>query len=110
MTPNHKLEYNHDSGIISMMETSCQAEIAWKDTKIPLNRPSMTDILDILSKRYDVDFVVRDTAVSNMTFSGGMITMDRLEQGLTACSISSSIKWRYLHSDNINQKQQIELY
>lgn len=110
MTPNHKLEYNHDSGIISMMETSCQAEIAWKDNKILLNRTSMTDILDILSKRYDVDFVVRDTSISNMTFSGGMITMNRLEQLLTSFSISSSIKWRYLHSDNINQKQQIELY
>ena len=110
MTPNHKLEFNHASGIISMMETSCQAETAWKDNKILLDRTSMADILEILSKRYDVDFVVRDTTVSNMTFSGGIITMNRLEHLLESLSISSSIKWRYLPSENINQKQKIELY
>ena len=110
MTPNHKLELNHESGIISMMETSCQAETAWKDNKLLLDRTSMTDILEILSKRYDVDFVVRDTTVSNMTFSGGIITMNRLEHLLESLSISSSIKWRYLPSESINQKQKIELY
>jgi ferric-dicitrate binding protein FerR (iron transport regulator) len=110
MTPNHKLEFNHNSGIISMMETSCKAETAWKDNEILLERTSMVDILEILSKRYDVDFVVKDTSITNMTFSGGIITMNRLEQLLESLSISSSIKWRYLPFDNTNQKQKIELY
>lgn len=110
MTPAHRLELNHDSGIVSMMETSCAAETAWKDGKILLDKTSMDDILEILSKRYDVDFVVRDSLIRKMTFSGGIITMNRLEHLLESFSISSSIHWRYLPSKDINKKQMIELY
>ena len=110
ITPAHKLELNHDSGIVSMMETTCDAEVAWKDGKILLDKTSMDDILEILSKRYDVDFVVRDTIIRKMTFSGGFITMNRLEHLLESFSISSSIHWRYISSEDINGKQKIELY
>lgn len=110
MTPSHRLELNHSSGIVSVMETSCAAETAWKDGKILLDRTSMDDILEILSKRYDVDFVVRDSLIRNMTFSGGIITMNRLEHLLESFSISSSIHWRYMPSTDINKKQKIELY
>lgn len=110
MAPSQRLEINHDSGLVSMMETSCEAETAWKDGKILLDRTSMNDILKILSKRYDVDFVVRDSLIRKMTFSGGVITMNRLEHLLESFSISSSIHWRYLSSEDINERQKIELY
>ena len=110
MAPSQRLEINHDSGLVSMMETSCEAETAWKDGKILLDRTSMNDILKILSKRYDVDFVVRDSLIRKMTFSGGVITMNRLEHLLESFSISSSIHWRYLSSEDINKRQKIELY
>lgn len=110
MTPNHRLEYNHGNGIISMKETSCKAETAWKDNKILLEKTPMTEILEILSKRYDVDFVVKDASIRNMTFSGGTITMTRLEYLLESLSISSSIKWRHLPSDDAGSRPKIELY
>ena len=105
IAPLQRLEYNPATGLLSFQQTGCESETAWKDGKMLLDRTSMGEILKILSKRYDLD-----KGVENLTFSGGYVTMNRLEQLLDSFSISSSMHWRYVPSVDIRQKQKIEIY
>lgn len=111
LEPDQRLTYNPWDGDIEVMDTDCVSETAWKDGKIMLDKTSMKEILSILSKRYDVDFVVRDKEIENYTFSGGLISMNRLEQLLDSFCITSNFKWRYLPSSyDLHEKQRIEIY
>ena len=110
LKPQHKLEYNATTGLLSLQESSCEAETAWKEGKLLLDRTPLSEILHILSKRYDVDFLVSNHSLLELSFSGGYITMNRLEQLLNTFSISSSMNWRVLPATEPNQKQVIEIY
>lgn len=70
----------------------------------------MEDILHILEKRYNVEFVVSNNRVKENSFTGTFSTQ-RLERILEFFKISSRINWRYVDSENISdQKQKIEIY
>lgn len=111
LEPDQRLTYNPWDGDVEVEDTDCVSETAWKDGKIMLDKTPMKQILQCLSKRYDVEFVVRDKEIEGYTFSGGLISMNRLEQLLDSFSISSNFKWRYLPSSyDLHEKQRIEIY
>ena len=110
LKPYHKLVYTPESGETKMFATSCESEIAWKDGKIVFKNTSMEDILHMLGKRYNVDFVVKSNRIKEYSFTGTFSTQ-RLERILEYFKISSKINWRYLDSDEISdKKQRIEIY
>ena len=110
LKPYHKLVYTPESGETKMFATSCESEIAWKDGKIVFKNTSMEDILHMLGKRYNVDFVVKSNRIKEYSFTGTFSTQ-RLERILEYFKISSQINWRYLDSDEISdKKQRIEIY
>ena len=80
------------------------------DGKIIFKNTSMEDILHMLGKRYNVDFVVKSNRIKEYSFTGTFSTQ-RLERILEYFKISSKINWRYLDSDEISdKKQRIEIY
>ena len=110
LSPNHKLIYDPLSGNIEMYATSCESETAWKDGKMVFNNTPMKDILRTLSKRYNVEFVVKNRNLEGYAFTG-TFTTQRLEHIMEIFKISSRINWRYLDSDEItDKKQKIEIY
>lgn len=110
LTPNHKLVYKPTSGEAKMYATSCESEIAWKDGMVVFNNTSMEDVLHMLSKRYNVEFIVNNSHIKEYSFTGTFSTQ-RLERIMEYFRISSQIKWRYLDSDDISdKKQKIEIY
>ena len=110
LTPHHKLVYQPTSGNTQLYATSCESETAWKDGKIIFYNTPMEDILHILEKRYNVEFMVSNSRVKENSFTGTFSTQ-RLERILEFFKISSRINWRYVDSENISdQKQKIEIY
>jgi len=110
LTPRHKLVYRPASGNTRIYATSGEAETAWKDGKIIFHNTPMEDILRILGKRYNVEFVVNNSQVKENSFTGTFSTQ-RLERILEFFKISSRINWRYVDSENISDpKQKIEIY
>ncbi len=110
LSPNHKLVYTPTTGEANVYETSCESEIAWKEGKIVFNNTSMKDILHMLGKRYNVEFVVKNKNLKEYAFTGSFTTQ-RLERILEFFKISSKINWRYLDSKEItDEKQRIEIY
>lgn len=110
LQPNRKLVYRPTTGEVKVYKTSCESETAWKEGKIVFNNTSMEDILHTLSKRYNVEFVIKNKNLKEYAFTGSFTTQ-RLERIMEFFKISSKIHWRYLDSDEItDEKQRIEIY
>lgn len=110
LQPNQKLIYQPAAGEAKVYQTSCESETAWKEGKIIFNNTSMEDILRTLSKRYNVEFVVKNKSLKEYAFTGSF-TSQRLERIMEFFKVSSKINWRYLDSDEItDEKQRIEIY
>lgn len=110
LNPMHKLVYEPASGNTQMYKTSCESEIAWKEGTIIFNNTPMKEVLAMLSKRFNVEFVVRNKHLKEYSFTSTFDTQ-RLDRILEFFKRSSQIHWRYLDSDNAaDKKQRIEIY
>lgn len=110
LSPKHKLVYKPESGETQIHETSCNSEIAWKENEIIFNDTPMNEILAMLSKRFNVDFIIKNKHLKEYSFTG-TFTTQRLDRILEFFKLSSQIHWRYLDSDEVtDKKQKIEIY
>ena len=110
LSPKHKLVYKPESGETQIYETSCKSEIAWKEGEIIFNNTPMNEILAMLSKRFNVEFVIKNKHLEEYSFTS-TFTTQRLDRILEFFKLSSKIHWRYLDSDKADDKRQkIEIY
>lgn len=110
LSPHQKLVYEPSLDKTQVYTTSGETETAWKDGKIIFNNTSMDEVLRMLSKRFNVEFVLSNKNLKDYAFTG-TFTEQRLDRIMEYFEISSQIKWRYLKSDQINEKKQmIEIY
>lgn len=110
LKPHQKLVYELSSFRTQFYSTSGETETSWKDGKIIFNNTSMDEVLRMLSKRFNVEFVISNKNLKDYAFTG-TFTQQRLERILEYFEISSQIKWRHLGSDKIDEKRQkIEIY
>ena len=110
MNPGEKLVYNNKTSKAKLTKTNGEAETAWKYGKIIFDNTPFNEVLRMLSKRFNVDFVVKNEKYIKDSFTGTFSTQ-RLEQVLDVFSISSKIKWRYIPTDKTEEKRsKIEVY
>lgn len=110
MKPGQKLMYNTYLSQVELIETSGEAETAWKDGKIVFQATSLPVALRMLEKRFNVAFVLSNDRLCKEAFNG-TFTNQRLERILEIFKISSNIKWRYLDTHNTtNERTRIEIY
>ena len=110
MNPGEKLVYNKKTSKAKLTKTNGEAETAWKYGKIIFDNTPFNEVLRMLSKRFNVDFVVKNEKYRKDSFTGTFSTQ-RLEQVLDVFSISSKIKWRYVPTDKTEEKRsKIEVY
>ena len=95
LSPGERLIYERNGDFIQVKEVPVKSDIAWKDGKIILEGTPLSDILDILSKRYAVRFDVKDPAYLDYRYSGGTFTIFSLEKVLETLQYSSSFEWKY---------------
>lgn len=110
MKPGEKLVYNIQADRASIYQTNGEAEISWKNGMIIFRKTPFEEALRLLTKRFNVDFVVsNDKYVKD--FYTGSFTNHRLEQILDIFNASSGIKWRYIPSENqLDRKSKVEIY
>lgn len=110
MKPGQKLMYNTISSQVKLIETTGEAEVAWKDGKIVFLATPLPEALRMLEKRFNVSFVLSNEHLRKEAFNG-TFTNQRLERILEIFKISSNIKWRYMDTQNTtNEKTRIEIY
>lgn len=112
MTPNQKTIINTSNRTAITTSVNVEPYIAWKDGKIIFNDTSLEDALRILSKRFNVQFIIKDPKLKEYSFSGTFV-YQRLDRILEHFKISSNIKSRYITTDdnsNKIEKSVIEIY
>lgn len=107
MLPGQKVVYHRACGSIEIHKTDGVSEIAWKDGEIIFNNTSLKEALHLLEKHYNVEFIVKNPAFYQYSFTGTFANQ-RLEQIMKYFRISSGIRWNYI--DTYGTKNQIELY
>lgn len=110
MKPGEKVVYKTADEQVSRYRTDGKSELSWRERKIILSNTSFNETLHMLEKRYNVDFIVKDSRFDRYSFTG-TFTNQHLDRILEYFKISSHIRWRYLDDPNIDQEKiRIELY
>lgn len=108
LTPGQRLVYNSLNGKTELYATSGERELSWKDGKIIFRQTSLREVLEVLSDRYNAEFVIRDNVPHDDSFTG-TFTNRNLEQILNFISVSSKVRWRYLNNNGNAGKEKIKI-
>lgn len=111
LLPGEKITYNSISGEVFVSRAAVLSDISWKEGKIILYKTPIEKALRImLSKRFNVDFVITDPALKENSFTGTFIHQ-RLDRILEHFRISSGLRFRYIETtDSTQEKSKIEIY
>ena len=110
LLPGEKITYNSISGEVFVSRAAVLSDISWKEGKIILYKTPIEKALRMLSKRFNVDFVITDPALKENSFTGTFIHQ-RLDRILEHFRISSGLRFRYIETtDSTQEKSKIEIY
>ena len=109
--PKQKLVLNTEKAEPTLYSTNCITETAWKDGMLIFHNTPILEAFDLISKRFNVEFIFKDEKhFQNYSFTGSF-TNQRFERIMEYFKISSGIKWKYIESPDIKEeKQKIEVY
>ncbi|MCC8153338.1 MAG: DUF4974 domain-containing protein [Tannerellaceae bacterium] len=93
MQPNQQVIYEKEAGNARHTTTYVPKDIAWKNGQIILKETPLTEVLWILSKRFNVEFAVKNPAFYNYSFTG-IFTNQQIERVLEHFKRSSYIKYK----------------
>lgn len=110
LSPGEKISYNSVLGKASVSQAAVLSDISWKEGKIILYKTPLEKALHMLSKRFNVDFVITNPALKENSFTGTFVHQ-RLDRILEHFRLSSGIKFRYIETtDSTQEKSKIEIY
>lgn len=104
--------YDKKNNKSEVREAYVPKDIAWKNGQVVLKETPLSDILWILSKRFNVDFVVRNPAFYKYSFTG-IFTNQQIERVLEHFKRSSGIHYKINYHSGPNgeiARTRIELY
>ncbi len=110
--PDKQVYYDKKNNKSEVREAYVPKDIAWKNGQVVLKETPLSDILWILSKRFNVDFVVRNPAFYKYSFTG-IFTNQQIERVLEHFKRSSGIHYKINYHSGPNgeiARTRIELY
>lgn len=108
--PGQEIVYTPAQQQIKVDQADVEVVTSWKDGKLIFRDTPFKEVLKMLSKRFNVDFIVKNPKCFEASFTR-VLDKQRLERILEYISVSSSIKFEYAESGDIHQeKQKIEVY
>lgn len=95
------------------VSTPLSVETAWKDMKVILKNTSLEDMLKILGKRFDVEFIILNDKLKENSFTG-TFENQQLSRILEHLRIASGINYTIIDAQpgeiGIKEKTKVELY
>lgn len=111
--PGQKISYNLQSKEIKQEKADIDAEIEWKEGKTVFKDCPLMEALDILSKRFGAEFIVKNEALKEDNFTGSFKNQS-LEQILENFALSTNLKYKYIKKresvEENSEREIIELY
>jgi len=112
MNPNESSLYSKNDGKIRFKSVDPEADIAWKDGHIIFDNHSLHDVLNLLSRYYNVAFNVADPEIYKTSMTG-KFDNESLFQVLDYIKEASGIKYSIEKKSNTSDglsKQKITLF
>lgn len=112
LEPNEQILFDKKTHQSVKNETYIPKDIAWRNGQIILKETPLTDILWILSKRFNVEFVIKDPAIYKHSFTG-IFTNQQIERVLEHFNRSSGIRYKIDHLVDDEEKitkSRVELF
>lgn len=110
--PDEQIYFDKKTMQTRVSQAYTAKDIAWKEGKIILKETSLSEILWILSKRFNVEFTVKNPAFYNYSFTG-VFTNQQIERVLEHFKRSSGIHYTINYDPEGEEKgarTRIELY
>lgn len=108
--PGEKIIYSNSKKAVEVEKAEVDRAMAWISGKLIFRNTGIREVLATLSKRYDVDFEVKNRKVYSNAFTG-TLERQRLERVLEILELSSDIKFKYKKNTDFNKSRQtIEVY
>lgn len=110
MIPGQKVIYDIVREKVVVKEVNVGVETCWKDGRLIFRNTPFEDILKSLSKRYNVEFILKKVSLKQNSFTA-TFTKQRLERILEHFRISSNIHFKFVEDGDVNtERQVIEVY
>lgn len=112
LKPEEQVYFDKKNSQTEVRKAYVPKDVAWKNGQIVLKDTPLSDILWILSKRFNVEFTVRNPAFYKYSFTG-VFTNQQIERVLEHFKRSSGIHYKInyeLDKDGEVTRSQIELY
>ena len=112
LKPNEQALYDKKTYQAAKKETYVPKDIAWRNGQIVLKETPLSDILWTLSKRFNVEFVIKDPALYKQSYTG-IFTYQQLERVLEHFKRASGIRYNIDHQldkDGEIIKSRVELF
>lgn len=110
LSPSQKLIYTPETNKVKLTKTTGISETAWKENKIIFDNTPLEEILHIVGKTYNVEFIIKNKNLKKRKFTG-CFNNQPLERVLEHFKRSSTIRWKYIQDEEYkNEKERIEIY
>lgn len=110
MMPGQKAIYDIVREKVVVKEVNVDVETCWKDGRLIFRNTPFEDILKSLSKRYNVEFILKKVSLKQNSFTA-TFTKQRLERILEHFRISSNIHFKFVEDGDMDaERQVIEVY
>lgn len=112
MQPNEQIFFNKETHKAEKKETYLPKDIAWMKGQIVLRDTPLSEVLWILNKRFNVEFVIKDPSFYKHSFTG-VFTNQQIERVLEHFHRSSDIRYKIDHlydDDGEIVKSRVELF
>jgi len=94
LTPGQQSILSSDNNDITILNVDVSYEIAWKNGLFMFDRKSLKEIMDILSRWYDINVVFENESKQNIIMSGLLKKSDHIEELLKNFEKTGEIKYR----------------
>lgn len=113
MRPNDKVSYHIKTGQVEVNTSFVPIQTAWKDGLVIFRNTPFDEALKILSKRFNVEFIIKNDLLYENSFTGSFDSQ-HLDLILEHFRLSSDIQYKYidpeLGENKISEKTVVELY
>lgn len=102
--------FSRKSRELKLVKTEVDVAVSWKDNILLFRNTSAKEVIRAISKRYGVDFVVKNKKCYDNHFTGKIVNQ-RLDKVLEYLEMTSNMHFRHIKSDDINENNlRIEVY
>ena len=93
--PNQKATYSKKTHNVSIVKEEAYKNIAWKDGKLIFDRTPMNEVLKEITRRYNVQFKIKDATVLESVITG-RFEVENVSQIMDYLHLASGLKYKIL--------------